>query len=108
MGPEHLFVALLEQEGGIVKPILVKLGIDVEAVGGKVAVAASTGAGAAVPLPLAAPGLAWAANVGVGMAVGWAGVNSGIGSSPGSFAPQAVITNPRMQNSPTQRRHRRV
>ncbi len=34
--PEHLLVALIEQEGGIVRPILQKLGLDPEAVGGSV------------------------------------------------------------------------
>ena len=35
--PEHLLVALLEQEGGIVRPILQKLGLDPEALGGALA-----------------------------------------------------------------------
>ncbi len=35
--PEHLMVALIEQEGGVVKQILAKLGIDAEALGGAVA-----------------------------------------------------------------------
>jgi ATP-dependent Clp protease ATP-binding subunit ClpB len=39
LAPEHLLVALLEQEGGIVRPILSKLGIQPEAVGGDLAAA---------------------------------------------------------------------
>jgi ATP-dependent Clp protease ATP-binding subunit ClpB len=35
--PEHLLLALIEQDGGIVKPILQKLGIDPEALGGALA-----------------------------------------------------------------------
>ena len=34
--PEHLLLALIEQEGGVVRPILQKVGIDPEALGGAV------------------------------------------------------------------------
>ena len=37
--PEHLLIALNEQEGGIVKPILQKLGVDTSVLGGEIAVA---------------------------------------------------------------------
>jgi ATP-dependent Clp protease ATP-binding subunit ClpB len=37
--PEHLLAALIEQEGGIVAPILVKLGVDPQALGGAITTA---------------------------------------------------------------------
>jgi ATP-dependent Clp protease ATP-binding subunit ClpB len=36
LSPEHLLLALIEQEGGVVRPILQKVGIDPEALGGAV------------------------------------------------------------------------
>ncbi|MBN2497780.1 MAG: ATP-dependent chaperone ClpB [Deltaproteobacteria bacterium] len=35
LSPEHVLLALIEQQGGIVKPLLVKLGIDTDALGGE-------------------------------------------------------------------------
>ncbi|HOX44983.1 MAG TPA: ATP-dependent chaperone ClpB [Myxococcota bacterium] len=37
LAPEHLLVALLEQEGGIVRPVLTKLGLAPDALGGELA-----------------------------------------------------------------------
>ncbi len=39
LSPEHLLIALIEQEGGIVPPLLSKLGVDSQALGGALAAA---------------------------------------------------------------------
>jgi ATP-dependent Clp protease ATP-binding subunit ClpA len=41
LSPEHLLVALIEQDGGIVSPLLLKLGVDPRALGGAVVSALS-------------------------------------------------------------------